>query len=63
MSHVYTCEECGGTFHSQRSEDEAIMEYQQLFTEAERTTGASVVCDDCWKKIMGDLPDSEGGEL
>ena len=55
MSDTYTCACCGGTFGKTRSEEEAAAEARELFTPAE-LEAVEIVCDDCWRKIVPELP-------
>jgi hypothetical protein len=50
MPHEFTCTHCGGTFVSERSEEEADREYRERFPNA----GADriVVCDDCYAVLI-----------
>lgn len=50
----YICDRCGGEFHS---DGDALVEYQEQFTEAERAAlGApSRVCDDCRRELMAGI--------
>ena len=50
----YTCEDCGGTFHDERSEADRLMEYQEVFTEEQRADpeGTARVCDNCYRILM-----------
>ncbi len=49
----YTCEMCRGTFESDRSDEEALIEAQQKYGELLGDDPA-VVCDDCWKQYVGE---------
>ena len=55
MSETYTCACCGGTCGKTRSEEEVAAEASELFTPAELES-TEVVCDDCWRKIIAELP-------
>ena len=49
----YTCDRCGGTYLSDRAEEEAQAEAVDLFegiTFGGRATG--VLCEDCWQEFM-----------
>jgi hypothetical protein len=51
----YTCAQCGGTFETNWSEADAVMEFQEAFTERERSMDAdppAQVCDDCYRDMM-----------
>lgn len=54
MSNEFTCEHCGGTFERAWSEADAIMEYQELWTEEQRAEPEMPVsvCDDCFQILM-----------
>jgi hypothetical protein len=56
--HEYTCAACGGTFHSDASDADALMEYQEVFSEEMRAEpGLPVkVCDDCYQKMITERP-------
>ncbi|MEI9971116.1 MAG: hypothetical protein WDO73_03130 [Ignavibacteriota bacterium] len=50
----YTCALCGGTFHTDWSESDALMEYQEVFSEEERAVGGeppAILCDDCYRRV------------
>jgi len=52
----YTCTECGGEFITDQSYADALMEYQQEFSEQERVTAPpAFVCEDCYNKAMEEL--------
>lgn len=53
MSDTYRCAECGGIFEKGWTDDEALQEYEAIFSASEKATPAAVVCDDCYQKIMG----------
>jgi len=48
----YKCSECGGTFESGWTEEEALAEFRQTFGREKRDDDAEV-CDECYKAIMG----------
>lgn len=51
---LYTCEWCGQTYESEWSEEEAQEEYENNFFPEEREgVEKAIVCDDCYKKVMG----------
>jgi rubredoxin len=47
---TYTCSDCGGTFESDWSDEEAREEAGQAFPDVPREEQC-VVCDDCWRKM------------
>ena len=53
---TYTCEECGGTFDSIRSDEEAEREAENLWgvKDAASNPGMAIVCDECFKAIIAD---------
>jgi DNA-directed RNA polymerase subunit RPC12/RpoP len=48
----YVCAECGGTFDSDRSDEEAHSESLDHFGVRGDAPGMVIVCDDCYLKIM-----------
>ena len=50
---TFTCDSCGETFSMIWSDEEASMEFEQRFEGGDIST-AAVVCDDCYKEMMGD---------
>lgn len=46
----YTCAMCGGTFHSERSDAEALAECTSYFGDMPREELAEV-CETCWEKV------------
>lgn len=52
------CACCGGVFESDRSDADAMMEYQDTFTEEQRARPGepAVVCDDCYRQMMAAKP-------
>ncbi len=55
MTESFTCACCGEAFGKARSDEEAAAEARDLFSPAE-LEAVEVVCDDCWRKIMADVP-------
>ena len=56
--HTYTCDHCGGIFESSWSESDALMEYQEKFTEQSRSADPELpvrVCDVCYQLLMDRL--------
>jgi hypothetical protein len=51
----YTCDECGGEFVSERSQEEAHAECESNWGVRGDAPGMAIVCDDCYKKIMSTL--------
>lgn len=49
----FKCEECGGVFDKEWSDDEAQIEFEQNFPLGHLGDGIAVVCDDCYQEIMG----------
>lgn len=48
----YTCDLCGNTYEKSWSDEEAQKEAEELWTQEELASGTSIVCDDCFNKIM-----------
>ena len=55
MAETFTCASCGGTFSKGWSDEEAAAEAKGLFPgiDASDPAEAGVVCDDCYRHIMG----------
>ena len=55
MSGTFTCDNCGKTFDSDWSDEEAAAEAQENFPgiDISDRDEAGVVCDDCYQHIMG----------
>jgi hypothetical protein len=51
----FKCAVCGGTFEKTRSDDEAMVETNSVFSPSERAEGLAIVCDDCFKKFMAHI--------
>jgi len=49
----YTCAGCGGTFTKEWSDEEAFQESLDKFGADLFKEPIAVVCDDCYKKLMG----------
>lgn len=54
MTEEYTCDNCHDTFQSEWTDKEAQEEYQQNFGD-DYSAGVetAVVCDDCYKMMVG----------
>lgn len=53
---LFTCDQCGSTFESTKSDEKAREEYEENFPfEAARGGKHAVVCDDCFNEIMNRL--------
>ena len=50
---TYTCEDCGGTFEARRPDAEAQAEAVRNFGVRGDEPGMAIVCDDCYREIMG----------
>lgn len=50
----FTCYACSETFEKGWSDEEAMAEFGSTFPSADLEE-CSVVCDDCYKKIMGEI--------
>jgi DNA-directed RNA polymerase subunit RPC12/RpoP len=57
MGEKYECSMCGGTFITDRSNDEAVAEAKARFGRAEKEH-TKVVCDDCYQRVV-----VQGGKL
>lgn len=54
MSDSFTCANCGGTFEKTWSDEEAAAEAAGLLpAEQFEASGTAMVCDDCFKAIIG----------
>ena len=51
MGKTYTCAQCGETFKSEWSDEEAQAEARANFS-PEELADTAVVCDDCYKMLM-----------
>ena len=53
VSDTFTCDECGGTFPKDWSDDEANAEAESMWgvAGASENEGMACVCDDCWQKM------------
>ena len=52
----YKCDECGGTFLTDQSEEAVMAEAEKNFGEIFKTDPhIAVVCDDCYNLIMASL--------
>ncbi len=47
---TYTCAICGGTFETDRPEEDVIEELNQVFGNVP-IQECEIVCDDCYKKL------------
>ena len=52
---TYVSESCGGTFEYEDdwTDDDAVDEYEAMFHEKPTTGKDVIVCDDCYKAIVG----------
>ena len=55
---TFTCENCGGVFNLETTDDEADAEAERLFgvKNAHSKVGSgdddmAIICDDCWKSL------------
>jgi hypothetical protein len=55
MDGTYTCDLCGQTYEKAWTDEEALAEAEDNFSPAELEDTA-VVCDDCYRKFMPELP-------
>ena len=60
-SQTYTCENCGGTFEKNRSDEEAMAEAlaADRFPVGE-PVDVAVICDDCYNRMMAWI-ETQGG--
>lgn len=49
---TFTCDMCGGTFNKGRTDEEADAEAAAIFGDAPPPEGRSIVCEDCWIKLI-----------
>ena len=62
MTVKYTCAHCGGTFTSERPDEEAHEEAKQLWGRDGRAPDMAVICEVCFQQMMtwaranGELP-------
>jgi DNA-directed RNA polymerase subunit RPC12/RpoP len=61
MSNTYTCAACSGVFDKGWSDEEALAEKEENWGDMSMDD-MEVVCDDCYRKMMG-LPALEGEGL
>lgn len=54
----FTCALCGGRFEAERSDEEAKVEADEIWG-ASLGDDPAVVCDVCWRKMMGLPPNLE----
>lgn len=47
----FQCDECGRECISDRDEDEARKEAEEIFNQP--SEGMAIVCEDCWNKLKG----------
>lgn len=50
--HEYVCEDCGGHFVSERSNEDAHAEAIKNFGVSGHHPGMAQICDDCYKNII-----------
>ena len=52
---TYTCDQCGGTFTAARDDEDAQVEAVAMFGKRGDDPDAdmAIVCDDCYREIMG----------
>ncbi len=53
MSRTYKCAVCDGEFETSWSNEEALVEKDQIFGNV-AIEECEVVCDDCYQKLIGD---------
>lgn len=52
LGETYTCAHCGKSYEADRTDAEALIEYQETFSESERASAPPVIiCDDCWRNL------------
>lgn len=55
--HEFTCEMCHRTLQSDQPEEDAELEYAQMFPEsAKREVERGIVCHDCWVDMIEQMP-------
>ena len=57
-SKTYTCAACGGTFEEAWTDEEAAVEYQEVFGHL-ATSSMAVVCDDCYNAMVKAYPPTQ----
>lgn len=50
-SNQFICEQCGGVFDKEVTDEEAMKESKEIFGDIPQNQLA-IVCDDCFKKVM-----------
>jgi hypothetical protein len=55
----YTCSHCGGTFLTNRPDEQAREEARALFPGID-TVEENVLCEDCWQAFMSWMYDTYG---
>ena len=55
MPHEYTCKECGGTFESPGTVEEAEEEAEKVFGFIPIGSDRVEVCDECYEKLMVEI--------
>ena len=58
----FTCAMCNETFTKARSDEEALAETAEIFGAESLNEPLDVVCDDCWRQMMGLPPADEDVE-
>jgi len=59
MGNKYTCAKCKNEFECDRSDEEAIKEYEDTFGEPFDENTTALVCDDCYNKMNEEYPISQ----
>ncbi len=65
MAETYTCVLCGGVFEKGWSDSDALMEFQEVFSEEMRAADTelpSLACDPCYRRAMAECPPEEAWE-
>lgn len=60
---TYACAACGETFELGWSAEEEAAEAKELWTDEELALGAVRICDPCFKRVMGDTPESRAAAI
>jgi hypothetical protein len=55
----FTCWLCGEVYSKLWSDEEAKEEYENVFESEFDEENTSIVCDDCYKKMMNEYPVEE----
>lgn len=57
----FQCDQCGGVFPKVQPDEEALDEALDLWDVEEWAEGAATICEDCFFKLMCDMPSKPTG--